>query len=389
MSDPQPSDPQLSDPLTKMAGPLSTDIVEAPTTPVGSSPFAASQPDDVESPVLAEAPLSESEQLERTLAEIPPRFEAVRTELAKAIVGQDANIEAAFYALLCRGHCLIVGVPGLAKTLLVQALARVLRLGFKRVQFTPDLMPADITGTTILRPDEAGQRQFVFVPGPVFTQLLLADEINRTPPKTQAALLEAMQERTVTASGKTFHLEEPFFVFATQNPIEQEGTYPLPEAQLDRFLFELRVDYPSLEDERRIVSGHSFHPLEQLRQVLDRDEILRFRDAANRIPAAPQVIDYAVRLVRATRPDAPDALPYVKRWLKWGASPRASQNLILAGRARAACLGRFNVAFEDIVALAPLVLRHRVLRTFHAEAEGQSTDSIVARILADTPRHLS
>jgi MoxR-like ATPase len=355
---------------------------------IAESPFGV--PTDAvvadEGPVVADPALSEPEQLERTLSEIPERFEAVRSELAKAIVGQDGNIEAAFYALLSRGHCLIVGVPGLAKTLLVQAIARVLRLGFKRVQFTPDLMPADITGTTILRPDDAGHRQFVFVPGPVFTQLLLADEINRTPPKTQAALLEAMQERTVTASGKTFHLEEPFFVFATQNPIEQEGTYPLPEAQLDRFLFELRVDYPSLEDERRIVSGHSFRPLEQLRQILGREEILRFRDAAARIPAAPNVIDYAVRIVRATRPDAPDSTPYVKRWLKWGASPRASQNLILAGRARAACLGRFNVSCEDIEALAPLVLRHRVLRTFHAEAEGQTTDAIVARIIADTPR---
>jgi MoxR-like ATPase len=354
---------------------------------VGVEVDAATSSVSDESPVVAETSPSDAELLEQTLAEIPLRFEAVRTELAKAIVGQDANIEAAFYALLSRGHCLLVGVPGLAKTLLVQALARVLRLGFKRVQFTPDLMPADITGTTILRPDDDGQRRFIFVPGPVFTQLLLADEINRTPPKTQAALLEAMQERTVTASGKTFNLEEPFFVFATQNPIEQEGTYPLPEAQLDRFLFELRVDYPSLEDERRIVSGHSFHPLEQLRQVLTREEILRFRDAAARIPAAPPVIDYAVRLVRATRPDSPDAPAYVKRWLKWGASPRASQNLILAGRARAACLGRFNVACEDITALAPLVLRHRVLRTFHAEAEGQSTDAIIARIIADMPRH--
>jgi MoxR-like ATPase len=344
-------------------------------------PVAAEQ-----GPVVAEATLSDTEHLEKTLAAIPERFNAVRTELAKAIVGQDENIEAAFYALLSRGHCLIVGVPGLAKTLLVQALARVLRLGFKRVQFTPDLMPADITGTTIFRADEAGNRQFVFVPGPVFTQLLLADEINRTPPKTQAALLEAMQERTVTASGQTFQLEEPFFVFATQNPIEQEGTYPLPEAQLDRFLFELRVGYPSLEDERRIVSGHSFRPLDQLTQILSREEILRFRDAVARIPASPAVIDFAVRIVRATRPDAPNAAPHVKRWLKWGASPRASQNLILAGRARAACLGRFNVSIEDIQTLAPLVLRHRVLRTFHAEAEGQSTDAIVARIVEDTPR---
>jgi MoxR-like ATPase len=261
-------------------------------------------------------------------------------------------------------------------------------LTFSRIQFTPDLMPSDITGTEILEEDTAtGHRRFVFVRGPAFTQVLLADEINRTPPKTQAALLEAMQEKTVTVAGRMYRLEEPFFVLATQNPIEQEGTYPLPEAQLDRFLFELLVEYPSLEDEKLVVAQHSFTPLEKLHPVLTRDEVLRFRNAIAQVPAAPNVVDYAVRLVRATRPSAEGQAPdYIKRWIRWGASPRASQNLILAGRARAACQGRFNVSCEDVSALAPLVLRHRLIRTFQADAEGKTTDEIITRLLADVPR---
>jgi MoxR-like ATPase len=265
-------------------------------------------------------------------------------------------------------------------------LAQVLELPFNRVQFTPDLMPADITGTVILQKDPSGRRKFVFTRGPVFTQMLLADEINRTPPKTQAALLEAMQEKTVTVSGRTYELEEPFLVLATENPIEQEGTYPLPEAQLDRFLFKICVEYPDLKQERRIIEQHSFTPLERLKAVLGRAEILAFREAVSHIPAPPNVVDYAARLVRATRPDGPDAVPSVKQWIRWGASPRASQNLILAGRARAACQGRFNVACEDVAAVSPLVLRHRIIRSFHADADGQSTDDIVARILEEVPR---
>ena len=227
----------------------------------------------------------------------------------------------------------------------------------------------------------------MFTRGPVFTQMLLADEINRTPPKTQAALLEAMQEKTVTVAGKTYRLEEPFIVLATQNPIEQEGTYPLPEAQLDRFLFELLVEYPSLEEEKQVVEQHSFAPLERLQPVLSRDEVLIFRQAVAQVPVAPNVIDYAVRLVRASRPAGNGQdLDYIKRWIRWGASPRASQYLVLAGRARAACQGRFNVACEDIAALAPLVLRHRLLRTFQADAEGKSTDDIIAQLLEDVPR---
>jgi MoxR-like ATPase len=249
-------------------------------------------------------------------------------------------------------------------------------------------MPSDITGTEILEEDAAtGHRRFVFVRGPAFTQVLLADEINRTPPKTQAALLEAMQEKTVTVAGKMYRLEEPFMVLATQNPIEQEGTYPLPEAQLDRFLFELLVDYPTLDEEKRVVEQHSYAPLDRIQPVLTREEVLQFRGAIAQIPTAPNVIDYAVRLVRATRPaDNGQAPEYIKRWIRWGASPRASQHLIVAGRARAACQGRFNVACEDVAALAPLVLRHRLIRTFQADAEGKTTDDIISQLLEDVPR---
>ena len=321
------------------------------------------------------------------LDRLTPRVRRLQEEVAKVIIGQDQVVAAALYALFARGHCLLVGVPGLAKTLLVHTLARSLELTFSRIQFTPDLMPSDITGTEILEEDTAtGHRRFVFVRGPAFAQVLLADEINRTPPKTQAALLEAMQEKTVTVAGKMYRLEEPFMVLATQNPIEQEGTYPLPEAQLDRFLFELLVDYPSLEEEKRVVEQHSYAPLDRIQPVLTADEVLQFRNAISQIPAAPNVVDYAVRLVRATRPGGADALDYIKRWVRWGASPRASQHLVLAGRARAACQGRFNVACEDVAALAPLVLRHRLIRTFQADAEGKTTDDIIHKLLEDVAR---
>ena len=323
-----------------------------------------------------------------TLERLAPKIQKLQEEVGKVIIGQEDLVAAALYALFSRGHCLLVGVPGLAKTLLVHSLARSLELSFSRIQFTPDLMPSDITGTEILEEDAStGHRRFAFVRGPAFTQVLLADEINRTPPKTQAALLEAMQEKTVTVAGKMYRLEEPFMVLATQNPIEQEGTYPLPEAQLDRFLFELLVDYPSLEDERRVVEQHSFAPLDRIQPVLTRADVLQFRNAIAQVPAAPNVIDFAVRLVRATRPARNgEGFDYIKRWIRWGASPRASQHLILAGRARAACQGRFNVACEDIAALSPLVLRHRLIRTFHADAEGKSTDDIIAQLLSDVPR---
>jgi MoxR-like ATPase len=333
-------------------------------------------------------PLPE-EVLVAKLDTLPTRVALLQQEIAKVVVGQQTHVEAALCALLARGHCLLVGVPGLAKTLLVQALARTLELRFSRIQFTPDLMPSDITGTEILEQDLAsGHRRFVFTRGPVFTQLLLADEINRTPPKTQAALLEAMQEKTVTVAGKMYRLEEPFMVLATQNPIEQEGTYPLPEAQLDRFLFELLIEYPSLEDERGLVEQHSFTPLERLRPVFTQQEVLDYREAVARVPAPPNVVDYAVRLCRATRPTDPSAPDYVRRWVRWGASPRASQFLILGGRARAALLGRFNVAREDVRALAPLVLRHRIIRSFQADAEGKNPDDIVAQLLTDVPEEV-
>jgi MoxR-like ATPase len=327
------------------------------------------------------------EQVVKLVGGLKDRMRLLHEQLQKTIVGQRESIDAILYALLSRGHCLLEGVPGLGKTLLVRAMGRVLELKFRRVQFTPDLMPADITGTVILQ-EENGRRDFVFSPGPIFTQMLLADEINRTPPKTQAALLEAMQERTVTVSGHTSKLDEPFIVLATQNPIEQEGTYPLPEAQLDRFLFQLKVEYPSLEEERQIVKQHSFTPLDELRSVISCDEILLYREAVSRIPAAPNVVDYATRLVRATRPNTPDGAEFAARWIRWGASPRASQNLILAGRARASCEGRFNVSCEDVAHVAPLVLRHRIIRSFHADAEGMSSDDIIQRITQTVPMRI-
>jgi MoxR-like ATPase len=318
------------------------------------------------------------------LDQLPAILQNLQNDVAQVVVGQNEAVEAIVIALLSRGHCLLVGVPGLAKTLLVRVVARLLGLHFSRVQFTPDLMPSDITGTEILEEDAGtGHRRFVFVPGPIFTQVLLADEINRTPPKTQAALLEAMQEKTVTLAGKMYALTEPFLVLATQNPIEQEGTYPLPEAQLDRFLFELPIGYPTFEDEVLLVERHSFAPTENLQPIVSAENIIALRDAVAVIPAPPNVVDYAVRLVRATRPEDATAPDYIKRWIRCGASPRATQNLILAGRARAALQGRFNVACEDIAALAPIILRHRIVRSFHADADGQSTEQILQKVLAD------
>lgn len=318
----------------------------------------------------------------RLLTDLNQKISLLHTEIEKVVVGQQPNVDAILCALLSRGHCLLVGVPGLAKTLLVNAISRLLGLPFSRIQFTPDLMPSDVTGTEILEEDmTTGRRKFVFAPGPIFTNVLLADEINRTPPKTQAALLEAMQEKQVTVAGKIRHLDEPFIVLATQNPIEQEGTYPLPEAQLDRFLFELQVTYPDFAHEVRIVEQHSFTPTAELPALFNPEDIRKYREAVASIPAAPNVVDYAVRLVRATRPDDPASPEEVKRYLKWGASPRASQNLIIAGRARAACQGRYNVACEDVMALAPDILRHRLIRNFQADADAMSSGDIVKTLL--------
>jgi len=308
----------------------------------------------------------------------------IREQLRKLIVGQDRVIEEVLIAIYVGGHCLITGLPGLAKTLLVRSIARTLGLSFKRIQFTPDLMPADITGTEIIEEDRAsGRRELVFVPGPVFSNLILADEINRTPPKTQAALLEAMQEKKVTVAGKTFDLEAPFFVLATQNPIELEGTYPLPEAQLDRFMLNIVIGYLNEEEEIEAVRRTTAQVGEDLEEVVSGEEILRFQSLVREIPAAEEVVHYAVRLVRATRPGTPEAPSFITDWLSYGASLRASQALILGGKARALMNRRFNVSFDDVRELAKPVLRHRILTNFHAESEGIKPDQIIERLLRE------
>jgi MoxR-like ATPase len=308
----------------------------------------------------------------------------IAQEIAKRVVGQEAVIEQLLIALFSRGHCLFVGVPGLAKTLLISTLAEALSLSFNRIQFTPDLMPSDITGTDVLEEDHTtGRRAFRFVPGPVFAHVLLADEINRTPPKTQAALLQAMQEHRVTAGGRTYPLEEPFLVFATQNPIEQEGTYPLPEAQLDRFMFMVDVGYPSAEEEVQIVRATTSGAQPQVEKVLSPQQIRLLQDLVLRVPAAEHVIRHAVDLVRRTRPHD-NAGKHVKDHVSWGAGPRASQALILAAKARAALQGRPAADVQDVRALVEPVLRHRVLTNFHAEAEGVDSRRVIAELLRET-----
>jgi len=305
-------------------------------------------------------------------------------EIGKRIVGQKSVIDQLLVALFARGHCLFVGVPGLAKTLLISTLAEALSLSFNRIQFTPDLMPSDITGTDVLEEDHTtGRRAFRFVPGPIFAHVLLADEINRTPPKTQAALLQAMQEKRVTAGGRTYPLEEPFLVFATQNPIEQEGTYPLPEAQLDRFMFMVDVGYPSAEEEVQIVHATTSGAQPSLAKVLAPEQIRQLQSLVLRVPAADHVVRHAVELVRKTRP-ADKGPQHVLDHVSWGAGPRASQALILAAKARAALDGRPAASVEDVRAFAEPVLRHRVLTNFHAEAEGVSSRQIIARLLEET-----
>lgn len=313
---------------------------------------------------------------------VPQTYATITQELQKRIVGQEAVLRDLFVALLVQGHCLMIGVPGLAKTMIVKTFAAVLDLQFHRIQFTPDLMPSDITGSEIIEDTAEGGRLFRFVPGPIFTQLLLADEINRTPPKTQAALLEAMQERRVTIAGQTRDLPAPFFVLATQNPIEQEGTYPLPEAQLDRFMFNLRVGYPSSAEEVEILLRTTQDEEAPLQQVLNAAEILELQHAVRQIPVPRSVAEYAVRLVQATRPGEVGAPDFIARYLTWGAGPRASQYLALAGKSLAALDGRFNVAREDIQAAAPLVLRHRLITNYHAEADGLTVDKIITHLLA-------
>jgi MoxR-like ATPase len=322
-----------------------------------------------------------SEEDVAILKEVPARYQRLAAELGKRIIGQTDTIRDLFVALAVQGHVLMIGVPGLAKTLLVRSLADVLDLSFQRIQFTPDLMPSDITGTEILDENQDGRRQFRWVQGPVFASLLLADEINRTPPKTQAALLEAMQERKVTVAGTTHDLPSPFFVLATQNPIEQEGTYPLPEAQLDRFMFNLQVDYPSKDEEIRILLETTGEVPQPLEKVWSGKEIAALQQAVRRVPVAQSVAEYAVTLVQATRPANPTAPDFVKRYIQWGAGPRASQYLALAGKAFAALDGRFNVAKEDVQRSAKLVLRHRMITNFRAEADGQTVDSIIDKLI--------
>lgn len=307
-------------------------------------------------------------------------------ELRKVIVGMDDVIDEMLIAIFARGHCLLVGVPGLAKTLLVSSLAQTMSLSFKRIQFTPDLMPSDITGTELLQEDpETHERKFKFQKGPVFANLLLADEINRTPPKTQAALLEAMQEKRVSSGGEDYELDQPFFVLATQNPIEQEGTYPLPEAQLDRFLFNIMVKYPSQSEELDIMRSVTADNEPELEDVVDGPSIMEFQHVARRIPVADHIFAYTAALVRATRPDEPEAPEFVKKLMAWGAGPRASLNLIVAGKARAALRGRSHVAIDDIQALCLPVLRHRIIPNFAARSEGMTPDGMIARLLDEIP----
>ncbi len=305
----------------------------------------------------------------------------VKSEIAKVIVGQDEIINQLLISLLSRGHCLLVGVPGLAKTLLIKTLAEVLDLKFNRIQFTPDLMPSDITGTDILEEDQSTKkRNFRFISGPIFSNIILADEINRTPPKTQSALLEAMQEHKVTAAGQTYQLPEPFFVLATQNPIEQEGTYPLPEAQLDRFMFNLWLDYPSKEEEVKIVQTTTSEYKPTLKKVLSADEIISFQDLVRKVPVAPNVIEFAVKVTNMTRPVNENSPKYVKDWVTWGAGPRASQYLVMAAKTKSILQGRFTPNIDDIKSSMLPVLRHRIITNFSAEAEGIKSIDVIKRI---------
>ncbi len=308
----------------------------------------------------------------------------IKSEIAKVIIGQDEIIEQLLITLLSRGHCLLVGVPGLAKTLLIKTLSEVLDLKFNRIQFTPDLMPSDITGTEIIEEDQATKRRnFKFIPGPIFANVILADEINRTPPKTQAALLEAMQEHKVTTAGVTYTLDEPFFVLATQNPIEQEGTYPLPEAQLDRFMFNLWLEYPSFEEEVKIVQSTTSDYLSSLNKVVTAKEIISYQDLIRKVPVADNVIEFAVKAVNKTRPVNGSSPEFIKQWINWGAGPRASQYLILAAKTRAVINGKFTPNIDDVRTSMIPVLRHRIITNFNAEAEGINSVEVIKKLMKE------
>jgi MoxR-like ATPase len=323
---------------------------------------------------------------EETVKRINDAYAKIREQMSKVIVGQDEVVDQLLIALFSRGHCLLEGVPGLAKTLMISTLARTLSMSFSRIQFTPDLMPADITGTDVLQENkETGERVFRFIQGPLFHNVVLADEINRTPPKTQAALLEAMQERQVTV-GQTRHmLDEPFFVLATQNPIEQEGTYALPEAQQDRFMFKVTVDYPSFSEEREIAKATTSTLKHDVESVLDGEEIIQLQELVRQVPITDHVVDYALALVRQTRVNRPGTPAFIDEWLSWGAGPRAVQMLLLGAKTRAILNGRMHVSTEDIAALAKPVLRHRIVVNFSAESEGIDSDKVIERLVAETP----
>lgn len=333
---------------------------------------------------MVDPPPVQSDDDSANAARLVSACEAIRKQVGRIVVGQDEVIEQLLIAILARGHCLLEGVPGLAKTLMIRTLADAMHLTFRRIQFTPDLMPGDITGTEIIQEDpESGRRKMIFERGPVFTQMLLADEINRTPPKTQAALLEAMQEHEVTAAGHTYRLEEPFFVLATQNPIEQEGTYPLPEAQRDRFLFHVVVSYPSRDEESEIVDRTTSTFDTTVKQVVSGEEIIRYQQTVRRVPLPPHVKDWVLDAVRAVRPGDPQSRDWAKELIEWGPGPRASQQLVLASKARALIHGRPHVTLDDVQTLAFPVLRHRIVPTFAAEADGITVDDLIARLIKE------
>lgn len=313
-------------------------------------------------------------------------YKRLREEIAKVIVGQEDVLEQLLLCIFSRGHCIIVGVPGLAKTLMIKTLAQTLSLSFSRIQFTPDLMPSDVTGTEVIQEDKTtGERVLRFLPGPIFANIILADEINRTPPKTQAALLEAMQEYQVTVAGKKYELKQPFFVLATQNPIETEGTYSLPEAQLDRFMFYIIIDYPTYEEEGRIVKQTTVDYVPQVERILTAEDILALQSIVRRVPISEPILNYVLQIVRRTRPKTPEAYDFAREWVSWGAGPRACQYLILGAKARAVLKGRLYVSTEDVKYVAYPVLRHRIITNYSAEAEGIKSDNIIKLILEKTP----
>jgi MoxR-like ATPase len=326
---------------------------------------------------------------QKSLGEILKEFAhhrlVMKQELQKVIIGQDEVIEQLFAAVFTGGHCLLEGVPGLAKTMMVSTLAKILDASFNRIQFTPDLMPSDITGTNVLEEDDRGKRSFRFVEGPIFSNILLADEINRTPPKTQSALLQAMQEREITIGGRTYDLPQPFFTIATQNPIEQEGTYPLPEAQLDRFMFNIKVGYPSLSEEEQILTATTRNEKPEVKKVLSARAIINLQKLVNRVAVSEQIVRYVAKVVRATRPTNEDSPDFIKELIDWGAGPRAGQFLIQGGKAIAAMDGRFSIAVDDVQRIAIPVLRHRLSANFQAQAEGMTTDDIILRLLEEIP----